>query len=56
MYVLEIFIGPLLVSFVLETVAADLGLLAVFYLDAFFFTLLVLGIFNFEFEGVYSAN
>ena len=56
MYVLEIFIGPLLVSFVLETVAVFLCFFVVFYLDVFFFTLLVLGIFNFEFEGVYSAN
>jgi hypothetical protein len=24
--------------------------------ETFFFTLLVLGIFNFEFDGVYSAN
>ena len=55
-YVLEILIGPLLTSlrFVEET---DLILLGDFDLDLdTFFTLVVLGIFNFKFEAVYSAN
>ena len=50
-------IGPLLTSFGLLTVLGfALVTVLVLALVTFFLTLLVLGIFQFEFEGVYSAK
>ena len=57
MYVLEIFIGPLLIAFgLLMVLGFALVTVLVLALVTFFLTLLVLGIFQFEFEGVYSAK
>ena len=67
-YDLEIFISPLLITFGLLTATFICGLLIglalafglriglVLVFATFFLALTVLGIFQFEFEGVYSAK